>query len=241
MTPAKNIFDLFSLFWFAILPYVAIIVFLFITIQRYTNRGFTYSSLSSQFLENKIHFWGLVPFHYGIITVLTGHVVAFLIPRSIILWNSKPLRLYVLEVFAFVAAFLALFGLINIVVRRATDARTRVVTSVVDWIVLIVILVQVLSGMGIAIFYGWGSSWFASSLAPYLLSILKLNPDISYVRGLPWLPKLHIINAYIFILLFPFTRLVHLLVVPNPYLWRKPQLVRWYWNRRQIRLSEKQI
>jgi nitrate reductase gamma subunit len=38
----------------------------------------------------------------------------------------------------------------------------------------------------------------------------------------------HIINAYLLILLFPFTRLVHILVVPNPYLWRKPQVVRWY-------------
>jgi len=27
---------------------------------------------------------------------------------------------------------------------------------------------------------------------------------------------------------FPFTRLVHILVVPNPYLWRRTQVVRWY-------------
>jgi len=39
-------------------------------------------------------------------------------------------------------------------------------------------------------------------------------------------------------LLFPFTRLVHLLVVPNPYLWRKPQMVRWYWDRKKIRMTE---
>jgi nitrate reductase gamma subunit len=238
MATSKTIFDLFSLFWFAILPYVAIVVFLFITIQRYTNRGFTYSSLSSQFLENKLHFWGLVPFHYGILTVLTGHFIAFLIPGEIIAWNSRPLRLYVLEIFAFIAAFLALFGLINIVIRRITDDRTRVVTSALDWVVLAVIIFQIITGMGIAIFNSWGSSWFASSLAPYLWSILKLNPDISYVRGLPILPKLHIINAYIFVLLFPFTRLVHMLVVPNPYLWRKPQLVRWYWNRKKIRIAE---
>ncbi|MFQ6610595.1 MAG: respiratory nitrate reductase subunit gamma [Fidelibacterota bacterium] len=31
--------------------------------------------------------------------------------------------------------------------------------------------------------------------------------------------------------MFPFSRLVHVLVVPNPYLWRRPQLVRWNWNR----------
>jgi len=40
--------------------------------------------------------------------------------------------------------------------------------------------------------------------------------------------KLHVFNAFVVIGLFPFTRLVHILVVPNPYLWRKPQVVRWY-------------
>jgi nitrate reductase gamma subunit len=40
--------------------------------------------------------------------------------------------------------------------------------------------------------------------------------------------KLHIISAFLLIGFFPFTRLVHILVVPNPYLWRRTQVVRWY-------------
>src|SRR5215831_20172807 len=85
---------------FAVLPYVALVLLLVVTIQRYRSQRFTYSSLSSQFLENQHHFWGLVPFHYGILVVLAGHIVAFLIPREILLWNSNPLRLYVLEISA---------------------------------------------------------------------------------------------------------------------------------------------
>ena len=38
-------------------------------------------------------------------------------------------------------------------------------------------------------------------------------------------------------LVFPFTRLVHVLVVPNPYLWRKTQVVIWNWDRKRIRQS----
>ena len=53
-----------------VLPYVAIFTFLLVTIQRYRGQAFTYSSLSSQFLENRQHFYGLVPFHYGILVVL---------------------------------------------------------------------------------------------------------------------------------------------------------------------------
>jgi len=34
--------------------------------------------------------------------------------------------------------------------------------------------------------------------------------------------------AYTLIAVAPFTRLVHILVTPNPYFWRKNQVVRWY-------------
>ena len=52
---------------------------------------------------------------------------------------------------------------------------------------------------------------------------------------MPILVKLHIINAFLIITVFPFTRLVHILVVPNPYLWRKTQVVLWNWDRKNIR------
>ena len=79
---------------FNALPYMAVFTFFLMTIRRYRARTFTYSSLSSQFLENQQHFWGLVPFHYGVLVVLTGHFVAFLVPRGILLWNSHPCLLY---------------------------------------------------------------------------------------------------------------------------------------------------
>jgi nitrate reductase gamma subunit len=102
---------------------------------------------------------------------------------------------------------------------------------VTDWIVLALLLVQIGSGIYVAVLHPWGSSWFAASAAPYLWSILKLNPDITYVIAMPHAVKLHIVTASLIIGFFPFTRLVHILVVPNPYLWRKPQVVRWYGRR----------
>jgi nitrate reductase gamma subunit len=45
---------------------------------------------------------------------------------------------------------------------------------------------------------------------------------------MPWSVQLHILMAFVIICLTPFTRLVHILVAPNPYLWRRPQVVRWY-------------
>lgn len=222
---AQHVFDIFL---FIALPYVCLFTFFLMTIYRYRAQSFSYSSLSSQFLENEQHFWTMVPFHYGMLVITAGHLIALFIPRSLLAWNSHPLRLYVLEVSALAFGLLTLIGLIGLIVRRLTTPKVRRVTTVTDWILYAILLLQLASGVSVAILYPWGSSWFASNLSPYLWSVFKLNPDISYVAGLPHLVKFHIVLAFITVGFFPFTRLVHILVIPNPYLWRKPQVVRWY-------------
>lgn len=218
----------FDALLFVVLPYVAFFTFFLVTIQRYRQRTFSYSSLSSQFLENKRHFWSLVPFHYGILVVLTGHIVAFLFPRELLLFNSHPIRLYILEVSALIFGLMTLIGLVASIARRASESKIRMVTGVSDWILFALLLLQVASGIYVALFHPWGSSWFAAAVSPYLWSLLKMNPDFLSIAAMPMSVKLHIVNAYLLIGFFPFTRLVHVLVMPNPYLWRKPQVVRWY-------------
>ncbi len=217
-----------DMFLFGILPYMVLITFLPVTIVRYRARGFTYSSLSSQFLENQQHFWGLVPFHYGILSVLAGHLVALFLPNQILAWNARPVRLYLLEITGLLLAVLALVGLSAALVRRFSVSKVRVVTTTADWVLFIMLLVQISSGIAVAIFHPWGSSWFAAAITPYFASLARLNPDLAAVAAMPPLVKFHIAGAYLVIGYFPFTRLVHVLVIPNPYLWRKPQVVRWY-------------
>jgi nitrate reductase gamma subunit len=180
----------------------------------------------------------MIPFHYGIIAVLAAHFVWFLVPDTVLWWNRVPARLYVMEIAMFIFGLMTLIGLINIILRRQTNSMAKVVTSKADWWVLGFLTIQVVTGLYIAYFYRWGSSWFAASLTPYLWSVIKLSPDLTYISAMPFMVKAHIVSAYSIILLFPFTRLVHALVVPNPYLWRKPQVVRWYWNRKKIRSSK---
>jgi nitrate reductase gamma subunit len=214
-------------FLFIALPYLAFAIFFIGTIQRYRQQSFTYSSLSSQLLENKQHFWGMVPFHYGILTVIAGHVIGLAIPRAVLAWNGKPLRLYILEVSALICGMLALVGLVTAIFRRIRFRKLRLVTTVPDWILYGMLLFQIFSGIYVAIFIGWGSSWFAAAASPYLRSLMMFSPEIGYLAGMPWMVRLHIINAFMLIAFFPFTRLVHVLVIPNMYLWRKPQVVRW--------------
>lgn len=215
-------------FLFIVLPYIALLVFLLGTIFRYRKAPYSYSSLSSQFLENRRHFWALVPFHFGIITVLTGHVVAFLLPRQILEWNSRPVRLYILESAALMFGLMTAVGIIAAILRRITVSKVRQVTNQFDWIVLAMLLLQVVSGIYVAVFHPWGSAWFSAAVAPYLSSLIRFHPDLAFMTALPVGVKFHVVMAFSIIAVAPFTRLVHILVVPNPYLWRRPQVVRWY-------------
>jgi nitrate reductase gamma subunit len=220
---------------FVIFPYTVIILAVVVTAQRYFKRGFTYSSLSSQFLEGGELFYGSVPWHIGILGVLTGHLIGFAFPKSVLAFNSVPLRLYILESTALLFGLMCLVGLVNLIVRRHVSARIRAVTSLMDVVVLLLLLIQVVLGVYTAIFYRWGSSWYAASAVPYLRSLFTLQPDVAMIAPLPIVVKAHILNAWVLVAGFGFSRLVHMLVVPIHYLWRPYQLVVWNWNRKRIR------
>jgi nitrate reductase gamma subunit len=212
---------------FVVLPYVAVVIAIVATVERYRRRPYSVSSQSSQFLENRQHFWGTVPFHYGLLPVLIGHAVAFLLPGAVLAWNSNPTRLYVLEAVGLGLGLLATAGLAALVVRRASSARLRPLTERLDWLVYALLLVQLASGVYLALAHSWGSAWFASAAAPYLWSIVRLQPDTAIVAAMPLAVKVHIAAAFLLVAVFPFSRLVHVLAVPNAYLWRRPQVVRW--------------
>ncbi len=224
---------MFDIVLFAVFPYVVFISAIGISIWRYYSSGFKFSSLSSQFLENRELFWGSVPWHMGILIVLCGHLVAFLFPKEILIWNQIPVRLLILEVSALSCGLLALVGIVLLIHRRLTNARVKVVTTKVDLVVLALLFIQVGSGVSIALTYRWGSSWFALAMAPYLKSIFLLEPNINYLIGMPFMVKLHVLNAFCIIGVLPFTRLIHFLVPPIAYIWRPYQLVIWNWNRKR--------
>ena len=225
-------------FLFIALPYAAIAVFVVGTIFKYRSLKFQYSSLSSQFLEGTRLFWGIIPFHWGILVLILGHLTAFLIPRGILAWNAHPVRLLVLEATALAFAVSAFAGLVALIHRRLTNDRLKVVTNRMDLFIELLLLVEVLLGCWIAIGYRWGSSWFAAGMTPYLWSIVRLDPQIAAVSAMPWIIKLHVVGAFLILFIFPFTRLVHFLVAPFHYLWRPYQRVIWNWDRRTVRRPE---
>ncbi len=217
-------------FLFAVFPYIALTIGIAGTIYRYNTNRYSWSSQSSQFLENKTLFYGSVPWHYGMVIILVMHILVIIFPGVLLAWNGSTFRLYLLELSGLALGFLTLFGLIVLIYRRLTNSRIRVVTTSWDIVVLVVLAIQVLTGVINAIFYRWGSSWYAATAVPWIWSILTFRPDPSMIATLPVNTKIHIFNAMLIIGLIPFTRFVHFLAFIGPlkYINRSYQLVRWY-------------
>jgi nitrate reductase gamma subunit len=226
-------------FLFVAFPYVAVAVFAAGIVYRYRKTGFTVSSLSSQFLEARKLFWGSVPFHFGLLVVFLGHLVAFLLPDAVLAWNRQPMRLIVLEMTGFIFGLSVLVGLVALVLRRITDSRVRRVTTRMDIAIELLLLAQVVLGCWVALGFRWGSSWFATNLTPYLVSMVKLQPETNAIFALPWVVKLHVLGGFLIAFLIPFTRLAHFLVAPLHYISRPYQRVVWNWDPRAIRRRDR--
>jgi nitrate reductase gamma subunit len=217
-----------DLILFGVFPYVAVALAVAVGIYRYCFDRYSWSSQSSQFLESKALFWGSVPWHYAILLILLAHLLAFLFPGA---WGAllgEPGRLYFLEVSGIALGVVTIIAMLVLLVRRTSNARLCVVTSKVDWLLLLALLAQVISGVYIAVTLRWGGFWYLHTVTPWLWSLVAFSPNIEYLASMPLVVKLHAANAFFLVALLPFSRLVHAISVPLTYLWRPFQVVVWY-------------
>jgi nitrate reductase gamma subunit len=214
--------------FYAAYPYAAFIVAIAAGLHRYFRDRFSYSSFSSQFLENRWLFWGSAPWHYAILIVLLAHLVPILVPGAWMAFVGEPVRLYAIEASGLALGFLVVAGTAVLIARRLLVPKARAVTSVMDWVLLAALLLQAATGVYIAIVHRWGAAWYASTAVPWFRSLLVLAPEPGFVTPLPGVVKLHIVTAFAIVALFPFTRLVHIVTVPLGYLWRPYQVFAWY-------------
>lgn len=108
---------------FIVFPYLAVILAVGVGLYRYLTARYTFSSLSSQLLENGTLFWGSVPWHYGITLILLAHFLGWLFPGAATAILGNGVRLFLFE-----AAGLAVCRLIRPSFRRSA---ARLVFSLV--------------------------------------------------------------------------------------------------------------
>ena len=214
-------------FIFVVLPYIALALFLFVTPYRYFSNRLTWSAYSTQFLEQKNLYWGSNPWHYGIIPVLIAHLLSVVAPGPMraILGNQRTLIL--LEDIGQGFALLALFGCLVLLIRRLRAPILRPVTSAGDWALLVLLIIEVATGVYMGIFIRGGPLWYLYTAVPYFHSLLVFNPQIEYMADFPLVFKLHAAGAFLIVAILPFTKLVHLLFFPIDFLKDPPILYRW--------------
>jgi nitrate reductase gamma subunit len=220
-----------DLILFGVFPYVAVALAVAVGFYRYVVDRYSWSSHSSQFLESRVLFWGSVPWHYAILLILLAHLLAFLFPEGWGVLLGRPLRLYMLEVSGMALGLATVVAVVLLLVRRATSDRVAAGTSVIDWVLLAALLLQVATGVYIAFTLRWGGVWYLHTASPWLWSLVKLDPQVQYLAVLPAIVKVHAVNAFFLVAIFPFSRLVHVVSVPLSYLARPYQVV--IWCRRQ--------
>jgi nitrate reductase gamma subunit len=220
---------------FGIMPYVALTVLLVGTIVRYERDPFTWKSSSSQLLRRKQLVWGSILFHVGIITVFFGHLIGLFTPVWVLdaLGIPYALKQWMAVLIGGPAGIAALIGSTLLLHRRLFDPRIRVTSSYPDIIIMLLIWLQLVIGLltitqtlqhmdgsEMVRFMNWSQSVVTWNVNAWLT-----------VVDVHWLYKVHIFLGLLITILFPFTRLVHIVsgfAAPFRYLLTRPgyQIVR---------------
>lgn len=211
-------------FLFGVLPYIALSVLVIGSIARYERDPFTWKSSSSQLLRRRQLILGSVLFHVGVLVVFFGHLVGLLTPVEVfhVLGISYGAKQMMAIVIGGVAGAFGILGAAILLHRRLADPRIRATSSFADTGILVLLLAQLVIGMGTILvsidhldgaemvrFMAWAQGIFTVRADAWMA-----------VVGAHWIFKLHIFLGLLIFILFPFTRLVHMLSAPVRYLWR---------------------
>ena len=92
-----------------------------------------------------------------------------------------------------------------------------------DWLALVLVGVAALTG-GYQVFIAHASA--LDTVAPWVQSVLTLNPQPQLMHEVPLFLQIHVINGFTLAATLPFTRLVHIFSAPITYPVAAPVLYR---------------
>lgn len=211
------------LLW-VVFPYVAAASFIIGHILRYRYDQYGWTSRSSQLYETKLLRWGSPLFHYGILAVFAGHVVGLLIPREWLEFFGITEHLYHLGAtwVGTLAAAVTIAGMVILLSRRGAVKRVAMVTSPMDVVMYLFLAGSLILGtIAVVQFQVLGAGYdYRGSVSPWTRSLLLFQPDVSLMAGVPLMFQLHVLTSTGLFLIWPYTRLVHVLSVPIGYLFR---------------------
>jgi nitrate reductase gamma subunit len=211
-------------FVFGIYPYIALAVLALGTIIRYDREPYTWRSGSSQLLRRRQLVMGSVLFHVGVLAIFFGHLVGLLTPLWF--WDLIGVSHTAKQLIAIglggVAGVMGIVGATLLIHRRFFDARIRASSSFADNMIILILWVQLALGLatiGVSVQHLDGEEMVR--FMSWAQGIFTFDAKAaSYVAGAHPIFKAHIMLGLTIFVLFPFTRLVHMLSVPLRYFWR---------------------
>ncbi len=211
-------------FFFGTYPYIALTVLFVGSIARYETEPFTWKSSSSQMLRRKQLIMGSVLFHIGVLVIFFGHLIGLLTPIWVFdaLGISHGAKQLLAVLAGGVAGIMALVGGGMLFHRRWTDPRIRRTSSVADIGILALLLLQLVLGI-LTIFVSLGhlDGHEMTKFMAWAQGIFTFDSQAaSYIADVSPIFKLHLFLGLTIFILFPFTRLVHMLSAPVRYLAR---------------------
>ena len=209
---------------FGVYPYIALATLVVGTVLRYDKDPYTWKAGSSQLLRRKQLIVGSVLFHLGVIVIFFGHLIGLLTP--IWIFDALGISHSAKQMLAIVAGGIAgaagIIGATLLIHRRFFDARVRATSSFADNMIILILWLQLALGLAtIPVSMKHLDGHEMVNFMNYCQGIFTFNFQASgYIIDAAPIFKAHMFLGITILLLFPFTRLVHMLSVPVRYMWR---------------------
>jgi nitrate reductase gamma subunit len=213
---------------FTYLPHIAFAVFWFGLITRivYANRSI--QARSTQLLADKRIRPGSNLFHVGIIAVFLGHFTLF-IPEKLyhLIMTTETKRIIALSM-GTTFGLVAIAGMALLVYRRFFVDKVKMTSSFHDYFILILLMAEAALGMISVGTTAAGTVEKYAALGIWAQKVITFQPDAGAVIAYhSIIYKIHIFIGLVIIMIFPYTKLMHMLVMPLVYFFRSGyQLVR---------------
>lgn len=219
-------------FFFAVYPYICLTVFVVASWIRFDHEQYTWKTDSSMLLSKPNMVFASNFFHIGILAIFGGHFAGLVLPHG--LWLALGVsdlgHQWVAISAGLVFGGMALIGGTVLWARRMFNPRIRATgrsndAFVITWLMVTLVLglITVPFSIGHA---NHGDPAVMLALADWVKSVLLLNPQPELLEKVDPIFRAHIFFGMTVFLIFPFTRLVHILTAPISYLGRAYQIVR---------------
>lgn len=215
-------------FLFTYLPHIAFAVFWFGLITRFVVANKTIQAKSTQILAKSGVRKGNNLFHYGIIIVFFGHLTLFLPEEVYHLVMSTEIKRLIALTFGSIFGSMTLIGLFILIRRRITNERVRFTSKFHDYFILLLLFTEVVIGLASVVTTAHGSVSDYAALGDWAQKIITFQPDAgAVIAGHSIMYKIHITIGLLIFMIFPYTKLMHMLVLPVAYFFRSGyQLIR---------------